>query len=234
MGTSLAGIQPRRNISLSALELAKFCHAAPARLRLPLHAVAVATAIALAPALALAADSNAGGRSGNQAGCASVTDGHGATVSGSSAGESVGSRYRRECAPTVRTQPAPRRGPAPSAQPAPKKMPVRGAIVSGSVRPAEPADQPSAALRGDLVRASATVVTGGVVIWLIHSSLWTSLLVLGVPIWRHVDLLPVVDGRRSPDATPEGGARDLDEESAVAHLLDSGRRTEPPNLTAST
>ena len=37
-------------------------------------------------------------------------------------------------------------------------------------------------------RLSATVLTGGTTLWLLHSGFWTYLLILGLPLWRHVDL----------------------------------------------
>ena len=82
-----------------------------------------------------------------------------------------------------------------------------------------PSETPSA-LSGDLARASATVVTGGVLIWLLHSGLWASLLVLGVPIWRHVDLLAIV--AQSGDASAEA-VRDTSDDKALAQVLDASR-----------
>ena len=88
---------------------------------------------------------------------------------------------------------------------------------------------------GDLVRASATAVTGGVLIWLLQSSVLASLLLLGVPIWRHVDLLPVVD-----QADPErleaaaGEPADGQEDGALAQVLDAtqGRMEDRVNTPA--
>jgi hypothetical protein len=91
--------------------------------------------------------------------------------------------------------------------------------------------QTPSALSGDLARASATVVTGGVLIWLLHSGLWASLLVLGVPIWRHVDLLAIVapSGDGSPDAV-----RDTGDDRALAQMLDASRaRTDDSGRVAS-
>jgi hypothetical protein len=72
-------------------------------------------------------------------------------------------------------------------------------------------------------RVSAAVLTGGAVIWLLHSTLWTSLLILGLPLWRHVDLLPIVD--RAPDDAPVTPVpkRGASEEQAVAAVLDAQR-----------
>jgi hypothetical protein len=72
-------------------------------------------------------------------------------------------------------------------------------------------------------RVSAAVLTGGAVIWLAQSTLWTSLLILGLPLWRHVDLLPIVD--RAADEAPATPApkRDASEEQAVAAVLDAQR-----------
>lgn len=68
-------------------------------------------------------------------------------------------------------------------------------------------------------RLSATVLTTGTAILLLQSSLSTYLLILGLPFWRHVDLLPIVDaaGDNESDATVDAG--DTDEELAVSHVL---------------
>jgi hypothetical protein len=69
-------------------------------------------------------------------------------------------------------------------------------------------------------RVGAALVTGGAVIWALHSGLWTSLLLLGVPLWRHVDLLPIVAGSHDDDATRE--PLPTEEDAAVAHVLEPG------------
>lgn len=187
----------------------------------------IAAVLAFGLAATVAQSANTAGR-GAQGGCASVTDARGGSVAGSAGGTAVGSRYSRECA-DVSTSSSSTRPSAPPRPQRPKEIqsatpvrepqtPPRTPIVSGQVRPAEPTEQPAAALRGDLVWASATVVTGGLLIWLIQSSLWTSLLVLGVPIWRHVDLLPIVD-RLAADAGQRPSDSESPEEAAVEDLL---------------
>jgi hypothetical protein len=66
-------------------------------------------------------------------------------------------------------------------------------------------------------RLSATLVTGGTAMFLLHSSLWTYLLILGLPLWQHVDLLPIVD--RADDDEDGTDAPDMDEERAVTRVL---------------
>jgi hypothetical protein len=66
-------------------------------------------------------------------------------------------------------------------------------------------------------RLSATLVTGGTAMFLLHSSLWAYLLVLGLPLWQHVDLLPIVD--RADDDEDPTAAPDADEEQAVTRVL---------------
>ncbi len=67
-------------------------------------------------------------------------------------------------------------------------------------------------------RLSATVLTSGTAIWLVQSGFWTSLLILGLPIWRHVDLLPIVDAATDDEGATDAAVLDGDEER-VAHVL---------------
>jgi hypothetical protein len=67
-------------------------------------------------------------------------------------------------------------------------------------------------------RLSTALMSGGV-LWFLQSSFWASLLLLGLPLWRHVDLLAIV--ARAPsddDAQPPA-----DDESLACVLSD-----EPP------
>jgi len=68
--------------------------------------------------------------------------------------------------------------------------------------------------------------------FLLHSSLWTYLLILGLPLWQHVDLLPIVDRAADDDGATGGPAPDSDVERAVNRVLDTrdsqgGNREEP-------
>ncbi len=77
-------------------------------------------------------------------------------------------------------------------------------------------------------RLSATVLTSGTTLWLLHSGFWTYLLILGLPLWRHVDLLPIVDRAGSEEEHPADAATaGADEERAVAHVLQA-QGTPPP------
>jgi hypothetical protein len=67
-------------------------------------------------------------------------------------------------------------------------------------------------------RLSATVLTSGTAIWLLQSGFWASLLILGLPIWRHVDLLPIVDAATDDEGATDAAVLDGDEER-VAHVL---------------
>lgn len=104
-------------------------------------------------------------------------------------------------------------------------------ITVGAQEPAEGEDE-LAVLDTDVGRVSAAVVTGGALFWLLQSSIWTSLLILGLPLWRHVDLLPIVDRASDPAPASVVPKRDASEEQAVAAMLDGqrrrrGRRTAP-------
>lgn len=69
-------------------------------------------------------------------------------------------------------------------------------------------------------RLSATLVTSGTAVFLLQSSLWTYLLILGLPLWQHVDLLPIVDTAASDESATSPSARDADDEQAVTNVFD--------------
>jgi len=151
------------------------------------------------------------GRGGGDAFCGPVLDGKGALVTGQGTGDSVKSASKRKC-PGVST---PRLAPAPPKPRAP-------VIMVGTQEQAEDEGQ-LAVLDTDVGRVSAAVVTGGALFWLLHSSIWTSLLILGIPLWRHVDLLPIVDRASDPPPASVPPKRDASEEQAVAAMLDGQR-----------
>jgi len=78
-------------------------------------------------------------------------------------------------------------------------------------------------------RLSATLVTGGTAVFLLQSGLWTYLLLLGLPLWKHVDLLPIVDTAAHEADTDADSTDDADEDTAVTDVLDarSAPREEP-------
>ncbi len=74
-------------------------------------------------------------------------------------------------------------------------------------------------------RLTATVVTGGSVMILLHSGLWTSLLILGLPLWRHVDLLPICErGADEPGRHATAGTA-AQADGAVADVLQTQGRS---------
>jgi hypothetical protein len=83
------------------------------------------------------------------------------------------------------------------------------------------------ALRVSAGRLSATLVTGGTAVFLLQSSLWTYLLILGLPLWQHVDLLPIVDTAASDEGATGEAAPDADDEQAVSNVLDAQGRGRP-------
>jgi hypothetical protein len=177
-----------------------------------------------------AAAGGSGRDGGSERGCNAVTDSQGAAVSGREGGVSVSTRWRRDCVASESSAASPgNSAERPPSKPAIKpplaplvvqqRAPV--SVLSGQVSvPAGAVETPSA-LGGDVVRAGATVVTSGVMIWLLQSSLLASLLVLGVPIWRHVDLLAVVS---NPDDAALAGRADAfePEDATLTHVLEAG------------
>ena len=71
------------------------------------------------------------------------------------------------------------------------------------------------------VRVGAALLTSGPVVWVLRSTFWAYLLVFGLPLWRDVDLLPIVaradgEGSATDDMLPTPAA-----ERAVADVLDA-------------
>jgi hypothetical protein len=50
---------------------------------------------------------------------------------------------------------------------------------------------------------------------------WATLLLLGVPLWRHVDLLPIVSQSPAQQQACAGGAVESKEDSAVVRVIDA-------------
>src|SRR5688572_9520175 len=185
---------------IPACQLVNSFNDPPARPRLlrRLGALALLTACAALLSLPARAQATEGRDGGAYIGCGAVTDGRGAEVSGRAGGTRIATRVHRECAARGASETAPVARGAPKSRTQAPQQPHAGAVEAdarpirlGSVNLPKAVETPSA-VKGDLVRCGATVVTGGALIWLVHSGLWASLLLLGVPIWRHVDLLPIV------------------------------------------
>jgi hypothetical protein len=159
---------------------------------------------------------------GAYVGCGAVTDGRGAEVSGRAGGARVATRVHRECrASTEQGKPARQKAQTKASPPVVRAIPTDATpIRPGPVNLPRAVDTPSA-VTGDLVRAGATVVTGGALIWLVHSGVWATLLLLGVPLWRHVDLLPIVSQSPDQQQARAGGAAESKEDSAVVRVIDA-------------
>jgi hypothetical protein len=214
----------------AAPELIKIVNQRCVRVRLIVPAAALALVTAIASGGALGVDGRDGG---SQLGCGAVIDGRGGAVSGRAEGNSVSTRLHRECvskqaaesphAPALKRRAAGDKRPA-SPPPVPDAAP---SILSGQVSLPAAAQETPSAVRGDFARASATVVTGGVLVWFLQSSLWAALLMLGVPIWRHVDLLPVLDQAGDVEEADRSTASEAREDSALAQVLDAGGSRAP-------
>jgi len=107
--------------------------------------------------------------------------------------------------------------PAPAATPTP--APVRMPDLA-SARTTQAFGEPPA-LRLDPVGAGMALVTAGGLLWFLRSGLAVSLLLLGLPVWRDVDLLPVVAGA---GCIPE---RDDDADRDAQRILERGGLESP-------
>jgi hypothetical protein len=195
----------------------------------------LAAVTAMSEPAARATPADAAGRQGAPTACPSLVDGRGATVRSRGTGGAAEASFARDC-PAFIVGPAPVASPPAkplSAKPLPAKQAkppestpgVRG-LAAGSVQPVLDLtdDYPDGAplvVRVTPERLTATVLTGGTTLWLLHSGFWTYLLILGLPLWRHVDLLPIVDPTGQDDERPAEvpATAGVDEERAVARVL---------------
>jgi hypothetical protein len=73
---------------------------------------------------------------------------------------------------------------------------------------------------GSAVRVGAALLTSGTVIWLLHSNYWAYLLIFGLPLWRDVDLLPIVARETGGGGIPPSRPTSTEEERAVTRVFD--------------
>jgi hypothetical protein len=176
------------------------------------------------------ADAAAGARDGAghnaQPDCASLLDGRGKRVLIQRDGLAVGSSFSRDC-PSDGKQSSSVEAQKPNVvDDKPKAADAVPGLSAGSVQVDEPVageqgEGGSLAVRVTPGRLSASVLTGGTAIWLLQSGFWTSLLILGLPIWRHVDLLPIVDAASDDESARGAAPPDAGEERAVARVLEA-------------
>jgi hypothetical protein len=155
--------------------------------------------------------------------CNRLFDGRGEKIRLRGAGGEAGASATRDCrVDKVQREPV-------EADVQPKAVEPSFAAPAISAGPAQ-VDQTSSRARGAGIpiaprisagQLSATLVTGGTAMFLLHSSLWTYLLILGLPFWQHVDLLPIVDAATADGSATGDPERDADEERAVSRVLDT-------------
>jgi hypothetical protein len=173
-----------------------------------------------------AADENLGARDGQRiaagVSCRAVVDAQGAQVKGQGASQQITTSTAGRC-PTEALAPEPVAAMTP-AKPEPARRaaiePIPGLSAEPVQRTAERSDRPLGFAGGSPERVGAALMTGGAMIWVLQSSFWTSLLLLGLPLWRHVDLLPIVASAPDDEAGPPDAAPATPEETAVARVLD--------------
>ena len=151
--------------------------------------------------------------------CPSLVDGQGERVRSRGTGGAAEASFAETAPQRLPRTPPLSHNPPRSHRPArpgsqSPSLAVRG-LAAGSVQadPATARDYADAPLVVQVTpeRLSATVLTGGTTLWLLQSGFWTYLLILGLPLWRHVDLLPIVDSAGSDERAScrrrRGGSR---------------------------
>jgi hypothetical protein len=202
-------------------------------------ALGIAAALALPAAAALKAEQ--GPRSKVRVRCGTLSDHHGSKVLGRGAGAAMTDGDTQRCVPKkpepVAVKPpnhesysaarSQARVPAPHAHAAPPKAvrperpaPVRPPVERVQIAREWDQDEQQRLDRfapSQVERVSTAIVSGGV-LWVLQSSFWASLLLLGLPLWRHVDLLAIV--ARAPLDAAEDAVPPTPEDERVARLLD--------------
>jgi hypothetical protein len=173
--------------------------------------------------------------------CGTLSDHHGSKVLGRGAGAAKTDTDTQRCVPnkpepvavkppsheSYYAAPSQTRVPAPHAHAAPPKAVKleRPALARPPVERVQVArewdqDEQQRLDRfapSQVERVSTAIVSGGV-LWVLQSSFWASLLLLGLPLWRHVDLLAIV--ARAPLDAAEDAVPPTPEDERVARLLD--------------
>jgi hypothetical protein len=211
--------------------------------------VAFATAIFLGSLLcdgrlvtvaSAAENTQQGARSKVRVRCGALLDNHGAKVFGRGASSAGPDAETQRCNPSE-DAPAPVKE-APVAIDAPPASPRASKPARPVTRPhpAAPAVSPVervqvspewesgehrrlARFAPSPVQRLSTVLVSGGVLWFLQTSFWASLLLLGLPLWRHVDLLAIV-ARTSHDEPADSLVPPTPEDERVAGVLDDDQR----------
>jgi len=168
---------------------------------------------------AIAEDSGRNNGSGQRAkiraGCGSVTDSTGRDVGVDEAGKPTAPRIA-PCLGARASEPAsvrPQRE-RPASAPAPVPDPIR------IDEPPDDGPKNVTGLKVDPVGVGFALVSGGLLYGFLSSGWLASLLLLGLPIWRDLDLLPIVARPGDDEASDLGEASNIAEESVFSHEAD--------------
>jgi len=204
----------------------------------------------LIPAAAAADRVEQGPRSNVRVRCGTLSDTHGAQVLGRGEGANAraeSERCRPDPSPPLKVvQPAPVTLPPPVAAPKPAPTPIAKPPRRAHQPPPAPvAAHPIRVVEGwssgeanrvdrftpTKVTRLSTVIAAGGVLWFLQSSFWASLLLLGLPIWRHVDLLAIAARAPDDEAADLQARPNPSEDESVARVLDDGRNPHSQRAT---
>ncbi len=168
---------------------------------------------------------NGGAARGGQvhSGCKALADSGGRQVSADTSRGPAASRPAH-CPGATVAEPKP--APAQRAIPGPLTGPIHVEKTSGH------GSNNEISLKVDPAGVGFAIASSGALLWFVRSGLWASLLVMGLPIWRDLDLLPIVD-RASDDSAFPGEASDVVEEQVFSFKPDEGPSTPQSPRTGS-
>jgi hypothetical protein len=153
--------------------------------------------------------------------CGAVLDAKGRNVVHPQAGEKAAASRPAHCGTgDGHVQPQSAADPIVTSVPPPATLAfAAGRAQDQAAGSADDADNPVQLASGGAVRVGATLIASGSIIWVLRWSFWGYLLILGLPLWRDVDLLPIVM-RDVEDAHVAHTTPSTEAERAVTNVLD--------------
>ena len=171
-------------------------------------------------------DGGAGQGGRVRVGCEILWDSAGREVSASTAYGTAMSRPAH-CPDAMLAEPAPAPAPTPTLTATPTPTPAAQRVTPDPVpnpihveKMLGNGDADELSFQFDPVGVGVALTSGGMLLWFLRSGFWASLFVMGLPVWRDLDLLPILDRASDDNAYATRDAPDIGAESVFSHEAD--------------